>query len=127
MSEEQPPPGWPSDVYRAGVLGWEQTAMRWLWQWVPPGYRRYELLHRGPALLGQLARHEVAASLDAARRCRAVVRTELSGVPAAEPIERVEAVFAEEERRLTALLGQVELVAAALVHAARAGGSAPGQ
>lgn len=119
VSSPRQAPGWPADVYPPGAMGWERTAVTWLWQWLPPGYRRYELLHRDALLLGHLARLEVAASLEAARLGRSTLRAELGGVLSPARLEQALAVLDEEERHLADLARQVGLVAGALAEAVR--------
>ena len=54
------PPGWPSQVHPPGSDRFEDTALAWLLELVPPEYRRYGVLRRYPIALARMARHHVA-------------------------------------------------------------------
>src|SRR5258708_295471 len=55
------PPGWPAGVHPPGSEGFEQTAVTWLLDVVPPDYRLHGVLRRHPVALATLARHHLAA------------------------------------------------------------------
>lgn len=78
------PPGWPQVVRPPGVEGWEATAVTWLFDLCPPGYRGHDLLRGYPVVLARMARQHVSAALAAARHGYGTAREELAPVvPAA--------------------------------------------
>ncbi len=84
--------------------------MAWLFELVPPEYRRYGLLRRYPVVLARMACHHVAAEVEAARQGFRTARTELSGVIPAHGVEAVLDIYRREGTRLAALAAAVELV-----------------
>ncbi|MGH8869045.1 MAG: hypothetical protein ACRDYU_13750, partial [Actinomycetes bacterium] len=64
MSAPAVPPGWPSEVRPPGAPGWERTAVAWLFDLCPPGYRAHEVLRRHPAVLARFAATHVEAGQD---------------------------------------------------------------
>ena len=56
----QLPRGWPKGVHPPGTERFEDTAVAWLLDVVPPDYRLYGVLRRYPAALAQMARHHCA-------------------------------------------------------------------
>ncbi|MFE2950901.1 hypothetical protein ACFXHK_28250, partial [Embleya sp. NPDC059267] len=74
------PPGWPPAVRPPGVEGWEATAVTWLFDLCPPGYRGHDVLRRQPLLLARMARQHVCAALAAARHGYGTAREELAPV-----------------------------------------------
>lgn len=119
------PPGWPLDVLPPGAEGWEDSAARWLIQWMPLGYRRHGVLRQEPAILAYMAQKEIEASLNAARRGYSSTRTDLAEA-GLEPavVEKALGVYAEEGARLADLARQVGLLADALIRGVRWRGSA---
>ena len=81
------PPGWPERVRPPGAPDWEQTAVAWLFDLVPPDYRAHEVLRRYPVLLARFAGDHVAAGLEAARKGWRTVRVELADQLPADAIE----------------------------------------
>ena len=73
------PPGWPSGVHPPDSEEFEQTAVTWLLDVVPPDYRLHGVLRRHPVALAVLARHHIAACVRGAREGYRSARTELSG------------------------------------------------
>ena len=61
------PPGWPEEVRPPGAPDWEQTAVAWLFDLVPPDYRAHDVLRQYPVLLARFASDHVGAGLEAAR------------------------------------------------------------
>ena len=59
------PTGWPDGVHPPGTPGFEQTAVNWLLEQVPPDYRLHGVLVRHPVALAALARHHLAACVPA--------------------------------------------------------------
>jgi len=114
MYEPAVPPGWPRQVRPPGAPGWERTAVNWLYELCPVEYRGYPLLARHPQLLARLARQQVEASVQAARRGYATARVDLKDVVEPQVVEELLSVYATEGPRLVALGRSVQLVADAL-------------
>lgn len=108
------PPGWPSGVHPPGTERFEDTAVAWLFDLVPPEYRRYGVLRRYPLVLSRMARQHVAAALEAAREGFRTARAELSDAVPSHGIEALLDIYRREGTRLTALVRAVELVDAGL-------------
>ncbi|TDD22091.1 hypothetical protein E1287_40115 [Actinomadura sp. KC06] len=108
------PPGWPSQVHPPGSDRFEDTALAWLLELVPPEYRRYGVLRRYPIALARMARHHVGASVEAAREGFRTARVDLGDVVPPHGIESVLDTYRREGARLVALLQGIELVETAL-------------
>ncbi|MFC9972962.1 hypothetical protein ACFVH6_18925 [Spirillospora sp. NPDC127200] len=108
------PPGWPAQVHPPGAEHFEDTALAWLLELVPPEYRRYGVLRRYPIALARMARHHVNAAVDAAREGFRSARVELGGLVPPHGIEAVLETYRQEGARLVALLEAVDLVESAL-------------
>ena len=108
------PPGWPPEVHPPGSDRFEDTAMAWLLELVPPEYRRYGVLRRYPIALARMARQHLDASVEAARLGYRTARTDLATAVPPHGIESVLETYRREGARLAALAGAAELVEAAL-------------
>ncbi|TDC44935.1 hypothetical protein E1281_31995 [Actinomadura sp. KC345] len=108
------PPGWPAQVHPPGTERFEDTAMAWLLELVPPEYRRYGVLRRYPIALARMARQHAGASVDAAREGFRTARVDLGDVVPPHGIESVLEAYRREGARLVALVQAVELVETAL-------------
>ncbi|GAA4072278.1 hypothetical protein [Actinomadura miaoliensis] len=108
------PPGWPAQVHPPGTERFEDTAMTWLLELVPPEYRRYGVLRRYPIALARMARHHVSASVDAAREGFRTARVELGDLVPPHGVEAVLDTYRKEGARMVALLQAIELVETAL-------------
>jgi len=108
------PPGWPAQVHPPGTEHFEDTALAWLLELVPPEYRRYGVLRRYPLALARMARHHVSASVEAAREGFRTARVDLGGVVPPHGIEAVLETYRREGARLVCLLQAIELVETAL-------------
>jgi hypothetical protein len=108
------PPGWPAGVHPPGTERFEDTAVAWLLELVPPEYRRYGVLRRYPVALARMARQHVSAGVEAARLGFRTARTELSGVIPPHGVEAVLDIYRREGTRLVAIAEGVELVDRAL-------------
>lgn len=108
------PRGWPAQVHPPGADRFEDTALAWLLELVPPEYRRYGVLRRYPLALARMARHHVDASVEAAREGFRTARVDLGDVVPPHGIESVLDAYRREGARLVALLRAVELVETAL-------------
>ncbi|RSN50864.1 hypothetical protein [Actinomadura sp. WAC 06369] len=124
------PPGWPVQVHPPGTERFEDTALAWLLDLVPPEYRRYGVLRRYPPVLARMARHHVDASVEAAREGYRTARVDLGAVVPPHGIEAVLEAYRREGARLVELRRAVGLVEAALQNragpAATGGGPVPG-
>lgn len=119
------PPSWPAQVLPPGTEGWQESAVRWLWDLVPAPYREHQLLHQQPALLARLARQTVEAQLHAMRGGYRTVRTDLKDVVEPQVIEGAVDLYAIEGTRLRELAKQTSLVEDALAHGVRWRGNTP--
>ncbi|GLZ13214.1 hypothetical protein Acsp04_34490 [Actinomadura sp. NBRC 104425] len=108
------PPGWPAQVHPPGSERFEDTAVTWLLELVPPEYRRHGVLRRYPVALARMARHHVSAAVEAAREGFRTARIELGDVVPPHGVDAVLDVYREEGARMVALLRAIELVDAAL-------------
>jgi hypothetical protein len=108
------PPGWPAGVHPPGSERFDQTAVNWLLDVVPPDYRLHGVLLRHPVALAALARHHVTACVEGARQGYRCARAELGGDLPPGRIESVLAVYRSEGARLAATARAVDLVERAL-------------
>ena len=108
------PPGWPAGVHPPGSDGFEATAVAWLLDVVPPDYRLYGVLRKHPVALAVMARHHVAAAVEAARRGYRTARTELAQALPPHAVEAVLTAYRREGRRLVAASRSVEVLEQAL-------------
>ncbi len=108
------PPGWPSEVRPPDAPDWERSAVAFLLDQCPPGYRAHEVLRRHPVALARLAGEHVEASVVAGRHGLATARAELHDLLPVEAVEAVVAAYEREGARLVRLSREVGLVAAAL-------------
>ena len=81
---------------------------------VPPEYRRYGVLRRYPVALARMAKHHVAASVEAARQGFRTARTDLRDIVPPHGIDVVLDVYRREGTRLVRLAQAVELVELAM-------------
>ena len=108
------PPNWPSRVHPPDTPDWEQSAVSWLYDYVPADYRAYEVLRRYPVLLARLAGEQVEASLQAARAGWRTVRSDLREELPPEAMEAAMQAYEREGRRLAELGRAVSVVSDAL-------------
>ena len=108
------PPGWPAGVHPPGSERFEQTAVAWLLDVVPPDYRLHGVLARHPVALAAMARHHVTACVQGARQGYRKARAELGGQLPPGGVEAVLAVYRSEGMRLAQTARSVELVGRAL-------------
>jgi len=108
------PPGWPSGVHPPDSEEFEQTAVTWLLDVVPPDYRLHGVLRRHPVALAVLARHHMAACVRGAREGYRSARTELGGKLPPGGVEAVLEVYRTEGSRLVETARAVDLVGRAL-------------
>lgn len=108
------PTGWPEGVHPPGSPGFEQTAVSWLLDVVPPDYRLHGVLVRHPIALGALARHHLAACIEGARQGYRSARAELGKDLPPSELAAVLAAYQTEGRRLVAAARAAELLSRAL-------------
>jgi hypothetical protein len=108
------PPGWPAGVHPPGSEEFEQTAVTWLLDVVPPDYRLHGVLRRYPVALAALARYHSKACVEGARQGYRTARTELAGALPPHAIDTVLAAYSKEGARLAATAQAVDLVERAL-------------
>jgi hypothetical protein len=108
------PPGWPPEVRSPDSPDWETSAVSWLLDAVPPDYRAYGVLRRHPLALARMARHNVQASVEAARTGYRGAAVELKEHLPPHAIEAVLDAYRQEGPRLVRLAEAIELVERAL-------------
>jgi hypothetical protein len=108
------PPGWPVGVHPPGSEGFEQTAVMWLLDVVPPDYRVHGVLRRHPVALAELARHHLAACIQGAREGYRAIRAELGTQLPPHGLEAVLAAYRAEGSRLVTTARAADLVSRAL-------------
>jgi hypothetical protein len=111
---EYVPPGWPTGVHPPGSEEFEQTAVAWLLDVVPPDYRLHGVLRRHPVALAALARHHLAACVAGAREGYRTARAELGDRLPAGSLDAVLDAYRTEGRRLVQTARAVDLVGRAL-------------
>jgi hypothetical protein len=108
------PPGWPETIPAPGTDDWQAKAIAWLYEQIPPEWRRHdEYWQQHPRLLARLAKHTAFAQLEEIRRGYSTARVDLRDV---DPHVRDEllAVYATEGERIKTLQRTVQLLADAL-------------
>jgi hypothetical protein len=108
------PPGWPVGVHPPGSERFEQTAVTWLLDVIPPDYRVHGVLLRHPAALAALASHHLAACVQGAREGYRAARSELSTQLPPHGVEAVLAAYRAEGGRLVSTAQAVDLIGRAL-------------
>jgi hypothetical protein len=108
------PPGWPTGVHPPGSEGFEETAIAWLFEVVPPDFRLHGVLRRHPAALAAMARHHTAACVEGARQGYRTARTELGEAVPPHAIDAVLSAYRTEGLRLAATVKAVELIERAI-------------
>jgi hypothetical protein len=108
------PPGWPTGVHPPGSEEFEQTAVAWLLDVVPPDYRLHGVLRRHPVALAALARHHLAACVAGAREGYRTARAELGDRLPPGSLDAVLDAYRAEGTRLVETARAVDLVGRAL-------------
>src|SRR5580658_8456803 len=91
------PTGWPPGVHPPGTEGFEQTAVKWLLDVVPPDYRLHGVLMRHPVALASLA-----PCVEGARQGYRAARAELGQDLPPAGIAAVLSAYQTEGKRLVA-------------------------
>jgi hypothetical protein len=108
------PAGWPPEVYPPGSDDFELTAVAWLLDVLPPGYRDEKRAQRYPVGLAVAARHHTAACLEGARQGYRTIRAEVGESLSPGEVDEVLAVYRVVGARLSAAAQSVTLVERAL-------------
>ena len=108
------PPSWPVEVRPPGSPDWERTAIAWLFDQCPPGYRDHDVLRRQPLVLARFAAIAVDAAAAAADEGLRRVRTELRDRVPPEAVEAAVAAYEHERHRARRAAAAVEAVERAL-------------
>ena len=111
---EYVPPGWPTGVHPPGSEEFQQTAVAWLLDVVPPDYRLHGVLRRHPVALAALARHHLAACVAGAREGYRTARAELGDRLPPGSLDAVLDAYRTEGTRLVETARAVDLVGRAL-------------
>jgi len=108
------PPGWPAGVHPPDSPEFQQTAVDWLLDVVPPDYRLHGVLVRHPVALATLAGHHLAACVAGAREGYRAVRAELGPDLPPGAVEAVLGAYRSEGQRLVAAQRAAGLLTRAL-------------
>jgi hypothetical protein len=108
------PVGWPAGVHPPGTKDFEETAVKWLLNVVPPDYRMHGVLMRHPVALAMLARHHVRACVEGTREAYRGARTELGRDLPPSAMAAVLAAYKAEGTRLVATAKAVDLICHAM-------------
>jgi hypothetical protein len=108
------PPGWPAGVHPPTSPEFEQSAVAWLLDVVPPDYVLHGVLKRHPIALAALARHHLLACVEGARNGYRSARTELGPHLPPAAVEAVLTAYRSEGTRLAAAARAADLLERAL-------------
>jgi hypothetical protein len=104
------PPGWPASVPPPDTGRWEEAAIAWLLDVIPPGYGDEEILRQHPAALIWIARNITGACYEEARTAYRITRTELSDMIPPHAIDAMLKVYRSEDNRLKSTARGVDLI-----------------
>lgn len=108
------PPAWPPAVHPPGSKEFQASAVAWLLDVLPEGYRAHKRVHRYPIGLAVIARHHAEACLDGARDGYRSIRAELRGWLSPSEVEAVLAAYRTAGAKHVATARAVGLVVDAL-------------
>ena len=108
------PQGWPDGVRPPGSEDFEESAVAWLLDVLPPDYRRHPVLRRHPAALASVARYYSRACVEGAREGYRSARVELGVALPPHAVDGVLAAYKMEGFKLAATARAVELVERAI-------------
>lgn len=101
-------------MHPPGSPGFEQTAVNWLLDVVPPDYRLHGVLLRHPVALAALACHHLAACVEGARQGYRSARAELGKDLPPGSLAAVLAAYKSEGQRLVTAQRAADLISRAL-------------
>ena len=107
-------PNWPDEVWLPDRVGWEHTAVEWLFNWVSPELRQVSAFRRYPLLLSHLVLHDMRSMIEGHRRAYATARRTLADAVGPESISVCLAVLAADAAKWTARLQEAEALHARL-------------
>lgn len=107
-------PNWPDDVWLPDRLGWEHTAVEWLFNWVSPELRHVTAFRRYPLLLSHVVLHDIRSIIEGHRRAYATARRTLAEAVGPESISVCLAALAADAAHWSARLQEAEAVHARL-------------
>lgn len=102
-----------------GLPGWEESAGRWLRQFLPPGFLDHEVVQGSPMVVAYIVRKQLEAQLRGARRGFSRARVELGEVMEPHQLEAAMGAMSQEGSRLALTSRSVALVAEGLIHGVR--------
>ena len=108
------PPGWPEDVRPPGSEGFQESAIAWLFDVLPPDYRHHAVLRRHPAALASMARYHAHACVEGARQGYRTARSELAECVPPHAVDDVLVAYRTQGFELAAAARAVDLVERAL-------------
>lgn len=108
------PPGWPDEVLPPGVVDWEKSATRWLFDCCPADYRAYPVLSRHPAILARFAADFVEGQIRSSRAALTKARAALNDYIEPQVLESATMLLETEEARLIRTRQAVALIEEAL-------------
>jgi hypothetical protein len=104
----------PRACARPGSEDFEQSAIAWLLDVLPPDYRRHPVLRRHPAALASVARYYSRACVEGARQGYRTARDELGVALPPHAVDGVLAAYRVEGFKLAATARSVELIERAI-------------
>jgi hypothetical protein len=108
------PQDWPDGVRPPGSEEFEESAVAWLLDVLPPDYRRHLVLRRYPAALASAARHYSRACVEGGREGYRTARVELGVSLPPHAVDGVLAAYKTEGFKLAAVARAVDLVERAI-------------
>jgi hypothetical protein len=108
------PPAWPAEVRPPGAPEWERSAVMWLFDQCPPGYRDHDVLRRQPVVLARFAATVLDAAVVAADEGLRTVRVDLRDRVPPEVLEAAVAAYEQERHRARRARAAVDAVERAL-------------
>ena len=108
------PPDWPADVRPPGSEEFEASAVAFLLDVLPAGFRRHPVVRRYPAALASMARHYADACVEGARQSYRSARVELGVALPPHAVDGVLAAYKTEGFKLARVARGVELVERAI-------------
>lgn len=108
------PPGWPEPVRPPGAARWEETAVEFLLDCCPAGYRAYPVLRHHPVVLARFAVEFVESQRRAGLDVLAGLRASLRGHVSPEVVQRAADLCQEQDAILARTKRAVGLLEEAL-------------